>query len=734
MKRIFVVIILVGFCLICSKNELSSKTIYVKVDAAGLNNGTSWANAYKLLQSALDVSISGDQIWVTKGTYNPTKQVGGTGERFRTFQMKNGVSIYGGFIGNETLLVSRNWKSNETILSGNIGNISDSTDNCYHVFYHPDNYSLDSTAILDGLIIEKGFADNNDGGTFGSGAGIYNDWNSSPTIENCIIRNNTSYWGGGGIVDLSVNNNQSTKLINCVITKNRSNYFCGGGVLGTSCTNCKITDNYAQQGGGGIYSGVRVVNCIISNNISSGYGGGVYNVKLIDSCIIQGNKIISGEGGGIAGGTIKNSIIIENEALNGGGISSGSVDNCIVSNNTANNFGGGVYSSYQVSNSKIIYNKSKNGGGGIYIDGFVENCEISFNQTETVGGGVYMANHSSRIDNCIINNNIAGVEGGGVYIYSSSTIVNVRSCTITNNQATFGAGISSYLKNINIYSSIIFHNIASSNNCKELYLYGNPILTNCCLINNNNDVCGNPTYQNCIFNDPKFIGNSSKFSFSLNSDSPCLDKGYTINQLYDVRGIGYPRQLNKNNGNAGTIDIGAYEFKYGVDPILYPKITIALNQGWNMISSNITPQEPDSLQYVTSDITNNLVLAKNNNGEVYIPSYDINVIGKWDVTQGYNVYMSKADTLKVTGLAVNPSDTQIALYQGWNTISYLRNSELDCESAFASFAAGNVIIVKDNYGNVYIPEYGINTIGNLVTGQGYQVYVLNADVLVYPGN
>jgi uncharacterized protein (TIGR02145 family) len=162
--------------------------------------------------------------------------------------------------------------------------------------------------------------------------------------------------------------------------------------------------------------------------------------------------------------------------------------------------------------------------------------------------------------------------------------------------------------------------------------------------------------------------------------------------------------------------------------------TIPLSQGWNMISSFVAPQEPDSLQYVSANIKGNLIIAKNNNGAAFIPKYEINDIGKWGVTQGYQVYMSTADTLVVTGLAVNPSETQIALYQGWNMISYLRNTELDCETAFASLDDGNLIIVKDNYGNVYIPSYEINTIGNLVPGQGYQIYVLNAAVLVYPGN
>jgi hypothetical protein len=165
------------------------------------------------------------------------------------------------------------------------------------------------------------------------------------------------------------------------------------------------------------------------------------------------------------------------------------------------------------------------------------------------------------------------------------------------------------------------------------------------------------------------------------------------------------------------------------------KFQIPLSKGWNMISSYLVPIEPDSLQYLTSDIKGNLIIAKNNKGEVYIPSYDINNIGEWDVTQGYQVYMNKADTLVITGVEVNPTQTPIILSQGWNMISYLRNTSLDCETAFAGLTDNdNLVIVKDNEGNVYIPTYGINKIGNLIPGQGYQIYLLNADVLIYSGD
>ena len=66
--------------------------VYVDSSAkAGTNNGHSWPNAYTDLQSALSTAVTGNQIWVAKGTYYP-----GTSRSDR-FELVDGVSLFGGF-------------------------------------------------------------------------------------------------------------------------------------------------------------------------------------------------------------------------------------------------------------------------------------------------------------------------------------------------------------------------------------------------------------------------------------------------------------------------------------------------------------------------------------------------------------------------------------------------------------------------------------------------------------
>ena len=224
---ILLAVILVQFASPQTARAACSGIVYVDADSTAVSpDGCDWTTAYKTLQDALaDVDlVSGDQIWVAQGTYYPDEGAGQVNDdRASTFQLVDGVSVYGGFAGTEELLSQRNSNpaTNGTILSGDIGILSDSSDNAHNVVSITMG-GLSATILLDGFTIQDG---NDDSGS-GHGGGIYVN-NTSPTLRNLIIRNNTVTANGGGMFVISPSailrtNYSSPTLENVTFTGNRA--------------------------------------------------------------------------------------------------------------------------------------------------------------------------------------------------------------------------------------------------------------------------------------------------------------------------------------------------------------------------------------------------------------------------------------------------------------------------------------------------------------------------------
>jgi len=262
--------------------------IYVNASATGANTGTSWKDAFTDLQSALDAADanSNTEIWVAAGTYKPSREVGGTGSRYRSFQLKNNVGVYGGFRGTEVRREQRNWQLYATILSGDLNDNDNSNiacdeparqDNCYRVFYHPEGLQLDATAILDGCIVTGGNA-NDALSVFDCGGGMYNDKLSSPTITNCTFIHNSADSGGG----LANGYASNPIVIHCHFISNTA-ANSGGGIANWDSTplfvHCDVIGNSAKLGGGMYNDGnsqPMVANSILWGN-TAGTGLQIYN-------------------------------------------------------------------------------------------------------------------------------------------------------------------------------------------------------------------------------------------------------------------------------------------------------------------------------------------------------------------------------------------------------------------------------------------------------------------------
>jgi predicted outer membrane repeat protein len=296
---------------------------------------------YTTIQTGIDIATAGDTVLVADGTYKGmgNKNLDFKGKRI-TVRSENGPEY----------------------------SIIDCEGDGRGFYFHS---AEQEDSVLSGFTIRNG-----NGGDDGGGIYILN---SSPTITNCIVRENTARSGGGVSCDSSF-----PILTNCTIKNNTAR--SGGGINCDSCSptiaNCMIIDNVATEGVGA----------------SSGGGIDFFNSDFptVVNCTIHGNTSFSGGGINISNSspTITYCKITENTASNnGGGINGGgdspTIINSIVSGNTAfGGHGGGIYSS------------------SITQQMTVTNCTVSGNQSSLDGGGVYSLSDSPPITNSIFWDNM----------------------------------------------------------------------------------------------------------------------------------------------------------------------------------------------------------------------------------------------------------------------------------------------------------------------------------------
>lgn len=369
--------------------------LYVAPAAAGAGDGSSWGNAMNDVQAAIEAAAdegSGKtHVLIKAGTYEPKgyPNLSGvqTDERLKHFSLRNGVTVIGGFRGDEG---DTNPLGGTTVLSGGpVTSGVPGAGNVYHVFYHPNGTGLGSTAALKNVTVTGGNANENGNILTSNGGGMYN-YGNSPTIINCTFSENRAAKGGGGMYNVT----SSPVLTDCNFSLNSvdgtESSNGGGGMYNAISSpvlkNCIFLDNSASKGGGGVYnsgkSNPTFTDCIFSGNITSenngNYnegGGGIYisvnenSTSTLTNCTFSGNS-----GGGICnwsdGLVLINCTFSENSARRGGGIYNGGrlyLTNCTFSGNSADE-GGGMYN---------------------FTYAIITNCTFSGNSVDSKGGGMY---------------------------------------------------------------------------------------------------------------------------------------------------------------------------------------------------------------------------------------------------------------------------------------------------------------------------------------------------------
>lgn len=252
------------------------------------------------------------EILVSGGTYKPTYERTTTAsvthnQRLYSFVVPQGVSIYGGFKGDElyssggitaipgeggTVTVNdmgditdilearaysdfnqngieEPWElANQTILSGQI-NASAEAKNTYHVVFTSNDTDSPNPVVLDGLTVMYGQTDNSLSVSTkedeqGRGGGIYSN-EVTYTISRCRLLNNTAVRGGAVFV-----RNADLNLSGCILAGNQTVTNAAQGTI-----------TLTSRGGAAYVSGIsrdvslRAVNTLWANNESANEGGAI---------------------------------------------------------------------------------------------------------------------------------------------------------------------------------------------------------------------------------------------------------------------------------------------------------------------------------------------------------------------------------------------------------------------------------------------------------------------------
>jgi len=249
----------------------------------------------------------------------------------------------------------------------------------------------------------------------------------APAIKNIVLKEGKqtgltyTYFGGALFVD-----GNTTLTINDVLIRNNSANTAGGIYISSpavvTISNSEIKENGTDREGGAIYVGggaiINLRNSVISNNITGGSGtvyfGGATNSSVIENNVFENNSTVSG--GALLGDVGNSRIEIRNNLFTG---------------NHATGRAGAIYFTAHTIPTQIILenntfynNVAAWEGGGAYLGMgptfYLINNTFS-NNMATTGGNLYLEHGASA--SRMYNNIIANAAGGGdCYAYYNSYI------------------------------------------------------------------------------------------------------------------------------------------------------------------------------------------------------------------------------------------------------------------------------------------------------------------------
>ena len=523
--------------------------IYVDDDAPPAGDGLAWVTAFRFLQDASSFAsdpLNGvTEIRVAQGLYLPDRNElfpTGTGDRFTSFSLTDGILLVGGFAGlGQPDPDAQDVALYETILSGDLNgddlpgfiNIGD---NSIHVVMM---LNAEGMLTIDGFSIVSGHADSLSHfiGTSGAGltfflalppvitpqlqivncrfrsnlattgAGAYIRGNVDVVLTNCTFEDNLGLWYGGGLASSQA----AMTMAGCLFENNESKNFGGAMRVSRGSTlidSCEFVGNIGKRGGALAGDGLNGTSIEISNTLFGGnlaiLGGAIFaediSVTMLQSTLMLNS---SDSGGAIAmfNSTLdlQMSSLSANTATTGGGLyldqsPPASLADCSFDLNSATFEGGAIaaFTTDVVASASTFSGNRGESGGALFIDGAsltINGCDFLGNEAESSGGALKANNNitTSIWDSIFHDNRTTIFNGGGGAVSCSFGFLNVVRSSFEHNSAIGnGGGIQlSVVTGGEIVLSEFIENQASSNGGGVLAFASTLRMDGCLLAGNN---------------------------------------------------------------------------------------------------------------------------------------------------------------------------------------------------------------------------------------------------------
>jgi len=328
-----------------------------------------WNTAATTIQDAVDLTMAGDLVLVTNGTY-------GFGGRPANGSLTNRVAITnaitvrsvngpattsilgtnGAGPGNArcAYLASGSLLADFTLISGGTLKPSPPDNLTGPDFEGAGAFCADTTAAISNCVLTGCVAANVGGGAFGG------------TFLNCLFTNNTAGGAGGAAYG---------SLSNCTLVGNTATGWAnlgGGGAAHCTLNNCSIVGNLGSPTGSGA-SSCTLNNClVVTNGSDNSFGGAATAACTLNNCTVVGNK--SGfQSAAAVSNTINNCILYYN--IGGPNYSGGVLNSCCTTPLPANGIGNFTNAPLFVSSQNLRLHSGSpciNAGKNSYAPGSVD--------------------------------------------------------------------------------------------------------------------------------------------------------------------------------------------------------------------------------------------------------------------------------------------------------------------------------------------------------------------------